>query len=339
MKPFKVEYIWLDGEEPSQQIKSKTKIIYLSDRQESVGMQDIPPSSFDGTNTNQSSKDNPECLLIPAFITPDPQRSNGIIALCEVFNADGRPSSTNYRRYLHILLENLRDHAPSAGFEQKYFVFKDGIPVVWNLKDARLQETNHYCSVGTKNISARDFTEDHLNLCLSATLPITGVNAETSPGQWSIQVGGSSTDVLSAADSLIVTRFLLQRLSEKYGYTISFDPNLLVLQSAKSRLVTSFSTSLMRGEGGLEWIKASCDAFAQLGSAPEIASHYGYGSQMPVDKEAPVRIPLAVMLSKMGFFEDTRPSADANPYRVLSFLTKLACENEARLLSEKRKDQ
>ncbi len=338
MKPFKIEYIWLDGEEPVQQIRSKTKIIYLSDRQESVGMQDIPPSSFDGYDTKQASDSKSECLLIPAFITPDPQRSNGIIALCEVFNADGKPSATNYRRELHTLLESMRDHLPVAAFEQRYFVFKDGIPLIWHTKDTRMQDTNYYCSIGAGNISGRDFIEDHLNLCLSANLPVAGSNANSFPGQWNIQVGGTSTDLLGTADALIVARFLLLRLGEKYGYTISFDPNILGLQFSKSRLITSISTSLMRSEGGIESIKASCEALAQLGSTPEVAIHYGYESQIPNDKEPTVRIPLAVALSGMGYFEESRPKADANPYRVLSFLAKFVCENETRLLSEKRKN-
>lgn len=356
MKPFKIEYIWLDGTEPTQQIRSKTKVIYLSDRQESVSIQDIPPWSFDGSSTNQAIVENSDCLLIPAYITPDPQRTNGLIALCEVFNPNGTPSSTNYRRELHVLMEDAKSHMPFVGFEQEYFILKDNLPVSWNFKEVQPPQGSYYCGIGVKNVSARDFVEDHLNICLSANLPINGINAEVAPGQWEFQVGGPSVDALTTADSLIVARFLLQRLGEKYGYQINMEPKPLGPDWNGSGMHTNFSTSLMREDGGMEWIKAACESLSSSEKISEAISCYGSGLELRLtgkhetskwnefsysssNRSSSIRIPLPVTLANKGYFEDRRPNANANPYRILSFLIKTVCENETRLLSEKRKNQ
>jgi len=356
MKPFKVEYIWLDGTEPTQQIRSKTKIVYLSDRQESISTQDIPPWSFDGSSTNQAVVENSDCLLIPAFITPDPQRTNGLIALCEVFNANGTPAATNHRRLLHTLMEPAKAHAPFVGFEQEYFILKDNLPVSWTSKEVQPPQGSYYCGVGIKNVSARDFVEDHLNLCISANLPINGINAEVAPGQWEFQVGGPSIDALTTADSLIVARFLLQRLGEKYGYHINMEPKPLGPDWNGSGMHTNFSTHLMREDGGMEWIKAACNSLSSPEKISEAISCYGNGIELRLtgkhetskwnefsyssaNRSSSIRIPLPVALANKGYFEDRRPNANANPYKILSFLIKTVCENEARLLSEKRKDQ
>jgi glutamine synthetase len=356
MKPFKVEYIWLDGLNPTPQIRSKTKVIYLSDRQEAVALQDIPPWSFDGSDTNQASVENSDCLLIPAFITPDPQRSNGLIALCEVFNADGSPAQTNYRRELHGVVEATASHSPAVGLEQEYFILKDGLPPNWSTKEVQSPQGSYYCGIGIKNVSARDFVEDHLNLCLSANLPINGINAESAPGQWEFQIGGPGVNPLTTADALIVARFLLQRLGEKYGYQVTFEPKPLGSEWSGSGLHTNFSTHLMREQGGIDWIKAACQTLSDEKNIVESMMRYGDGIQFRLtgkhetsrwnefsysssNRSASIRIPLPVSLAQRGFFEDRRPNANADPYRVLSFLIKTVCENEARLFSETREDK
>lgn len=354
MKPFKVEYVWLDGLEPTQEIRSKTQVIYLSDRQEAVGIQDIPPASFDGSLLNQASVESSECLLIPAHITPDPQRANGLIALCEVFNSNGSPAKTNHRRELHVMMESAINHRPIAGFEQEYLILKDGLPVGHSLRGSPAPQSQY--GVGFNNVSARDFVEDHLNLCLSANLPINGTSSKSIPGQWEFQIGGPNVNPLVAADSLIIARFLLQRLGEKYGYQITFEPKPLSLTWKGNSMCTNLSTHLMREDGGIEWIKAACQSLSEEKVILEAISRYGDGiedrltgkndttkwnefSYSSSNRSASVGIPLAVTIAGKGFFEDRRPNANANPYKVLSFLIKTVCENEARIFSEKREDQ
>ena len=64
MSRSKLEYIWLDGSEPTQQMRSKTKVI--SDF--SGKIEDVPTWSFDGSSTNQAKGNSSDLLLKPVRI-------------------------------------------------------------------------------------------------------------------------------------------------------------------------------------------------------------------------------------------------------------------------------
>ena len=85
MAKSKLEYIWLDGSEPTQQLRSKTKII----KDFSGKLEDCPIWSFDGSSTNQAPGGSSDCLLKPVAIFPDPERKNGYFVMTEVLSADG----------------------------------------------------------------------------------------------------------------------------------------------------------------------------------------------------------------------------------------------------------
>ena len=62
---YRAEYIWIDGSEPTREVRSKTKV--LADGMEP----DI--WGFDGSSTNQATGDNSDVVLNPVFSVP---RSN-----------------------------------------------------------------------------------------------------------------------------------------------------------------------------------------------------------------------------------------------------------------------
>ena len=64
--------------------------------------------------------------------------------------------------------------------------------------------------------------EEHLELCLSAGLKISGINAEVMPGQWEFQT--AAQDPLKVADDLWVARYILERIGEGKPVIISYDP-------------------------------------------------------------------------------------------------------------------
>ena len=87
----KLEYIWLDGYEPTQNMRSKTMV-----REDFSGkVEDCPMWSFDGSSTLQAEGGDSDCLLKPVAIFPDPQRVNGFLVMCEVMHADGSPHPSN----------------------------------------------------------------------------------------------------------------------------------------------------------------------------------------------------------------------------------------------------
>src|SRR5262245_21142267 len=98
------EYIWLDGAAPTQQLRSKAKIIVLKEGS-SVSLKDFPDWAFDGSSTYQATGKNSDLLLKPVNFVGDPLRGEGnYLVMCEVLNTDGTPHATNKRTRLRKIL-------------------------------------------------------------------------------------------------------------------------------------------------------------------------------------------------------------------------------------------
>ena len=68
----KIEYIWLDGTQPDQTLRSKTKIVELESTITTPNPEDLPEWSFDGRSTQQAVGNNSDCILRPVRVYPDP---------------------------------------------------------------------------------------------------------------------------------------------------------------------------------------------------------------------------------------------------------------------------
>jgi glutamine synthetase len=85
---FKLEYIWLDGYEPTPNLRSKTMIAEFVD---TPCIEELPVWNFDGSSTRQADGSNSDCLLQPVALFPDPPRTNGFLVMCEVLLPYGAP--------------------------------------------------------------------------------------------------------------------------------------------------------------------------------------------------------------------------------------------------------
>ena len=95
----KLEYIWLDGYQPTQSLRSKTQI-----RKDFGGtLEECPMWSFDGSSTEQAEGGASDCLLKPVAIYPDPQRKDAYLVMTEVLNADGTAPVS----YTHLTLPTI----------------------------------------------------------------------------------------------------------------------------------------------------------------------------------------------------------------------------------------
>ena len=113
-KTSKLEYIWLDGFEPTQSLRSKT----LIRRNFSGKLKDCPDWSFDGSSTRQAEGNDSDCILKPVAIFEDPDRKDAYLVMNEVYNADGSPHATNARATIDD-----DDNDFWFGFEQEYFLW------------------------------------------------------------------------------------------------------------------------------------------------------------------------------------------------------------------------
>jgi len=332
---YRAEYLWIDGGEPTREIRSKTKV--LADG--------VEPGTwgFDGSSTNQASGDNSDVVLNPVFQCPDPIRGgNDIIVLCEtLLPADMSPHPTNTRAVAAASLAKFADQEPVFGLEQEYTLINPstGWPAGFPPNGFPAPQGPYYCGVGALKIHGRDLIEEHTSACIAAGLAISGTNAEVMPGQWEFQIG--PVDTVTVGDHLWVARYLLYRLAENHGVEVSIEAKPMPGDWNGAGMHTNFSTKAMR-EGPYENIVSACEAMGAPGKPAEHIRVYGVGIEDRLtgahetqsfdqfsygvsDRGASIRIPWQVAKDGKGYIEDRRPNANADPYVVSALVTDTIC--------------
>jgi len=337
------EYVWLDGATPTQGIRSKSRILEIP--QAGGSDPDTYPSwGYDGSSTYQATGGDSDLTLQPVRVVHDPIRGGeNRLVLCEVFKPDGTPHESNARAHLRRLLESgVGDLDPWVGFEQEYTLYAGSRPLGFPPDGTEPAEQGpFYCGVGADRAFGREFVEAHTQACLDAGLMIYGINAEVMPGQWEFQMGyrgveGESSDVLNVSDHLILGRWLLNRVGEEFGLTISLDPKPRKGDWNGAGNHTNFSTSKMRDKAtGMDAIREAVERLSTR-HQEHIAS-YGHGladrltglhetcaidefRSGVADRGASIRIPRSVDLAGHGYIEDRRPGANCCPYTVCTIL-------------------
>ena len=325
----KFEYVWLDGYKPTQSLRSKVKVDDYADMW-----------AFDGSSTQQATGSKSDCLLRPVaeYRTIDRIRADatqtspgleGTYVMCEVLNADGDPHKSNTRTHC----QNLVSEEWWFGFEQEYFMYKDGRPLGWPEKGKPRAQGDYYCGVGEGNVVGREIVDRHTEACMNADIGITGTNAEVALGQWEFQVLGSG---IRAGDDLWMARYILQRVAEMKGVVINFHPKPQTGDWNGSGMHTNFSNEQMRTTGGQHIFESMCkvlgsehkEAIKVYGSDNEkrlTGKHetqsikkFSYGE---LDRGASIRIPIPTIQNNwVGYLEDRRPASNADPYMVMRHL-------------------
>ena len=333
---IKAEYIWIDGYEPTANLRSKTKVL-----DSAVDSPDeLPLWGFDGSSTLQADGGDSDCMLKPVWICKDPLRGgNNILVMNEVCNPDGSPHKSNSRARLVEIAEKFKDHDAWFGIEQEYTLMDGKQPAGWPEKGfPERPQGPYYCSVGWDDVAGRDMVEDHLDLCLEAGLEVSGVNAEVMLGQWEYQVG--PLPALEVGDQLWVARWLLERIGEDYGYRVDLHPKPIKGDWNGSGAHINYSTAPMRADGGLKIIEEACEKLGQnidkhiavygahneerLTGLHETCSinEFRYGVS---DRGASIRIPMGVHNDGKGYLEDRRPASNVDPYKACAALIETTC--------------
>jgi glutamine synthetase len=326
MAKYKLEYIWLDGYEPVRNLRSKTQ---LKDFDSFPKLDQLPDWGFDGSSTRQAPGGSSDCVLKPVAVYPDSTRKNGVLVMCEVYNADGTPHSSNDRATI------MDDPDAWFGFEQEYFLYQDGRPLGFPENGFPAPQGPYYTGVGYNNVGdiARQIVEEHLDICLDAGINHEGINAEVAKGQWEFQIFGKGSK--TAADQVWVARYILLRLCEKYGVDIEWHCKPLGDTDWNgSGMHCNFSTKHMREVGGEPYFLALMSAFEK--NVEEHIAVYGPDNHMRLtglhetqsidkfswglaDRGASVRVPHSFKNNGWkGYLEDRRPNSQGNPYQIAS---------------------
>ena len=324
MSKAKLEYIWLDGYSPTQNMRSKTKVI----EDFSGKLEDCPVWCFDGSSTRQAEGNSSDCLLKPVAIYPDPMRENGYLVMTEVLNPDSTPHESNGRATIDD-----DDNDFWFGFEQEYFIMDvdTQLPLGFPLGGYPGPQGLYYCSVGGKNTHGRHIVEEHADLCLEAGINFEGINQEVACGQWEFQLFAKGAK--KAGDEIWIARYILDRLTENYGYYIEYHPKPIKGDWNGSGCHVNFSTQPMREDDGYKEIENAIKKLSE--KHQEHIKVYGDDNNERLtglhetssmdkftfgvaDRTASIRVPRETISNKKGYFEDRRPSSSMDPYLVIS---------------------
>jgi len=337
------EYVFIDG---FGHTRSKTRIIQgkIISGQEARGLMfSVDVWNVDGSSTGQSETDKSDIILMPRALFNDPfnESTSGIqycLVMCDVMNIDGSPHASNSRAKLFGILEQIgenkiKEEEPWFGIEQEYVIYDaaTSTPYKWQQSTYSSSQGPFYCGVGGNVSFGREIAMEHMNKCIVAGVAICGVNGEVAPSQWEFQIG--ICNPVAVADHLWMARYILARVAEANGAYIPYDPKPLGAAWNGSGAHTNFSTTSMRAEGGLEVIKAAIEKLANKHKEHMVV--YGAGNERRLtgihetssidkftygecDRSSSVRIPINVLAEGRGYFEDRRPSANADPYLVVA---------------------
>jgi glutamine synthetase len=328
MAKYKLEYIWLDGYLPEPNLRGKTRIADKAP----ASVDDCPEWGFDGSSTMQADGSDSDCILKPVRLYPDAGRDNAFIVLCEVYLPNGDPHPTNFRAKV------LDDPGTWVGLEQEYFMMRDGRPLGFPEFGYPNPQGKYYTGVGYDHVGevAREIADEHLELCLAAGINHEGINAEVAKGQWEFQIFAKGSK--AAADDVWVARYLLMRLTEKYGVNIEFHCKPLAGDWNGSGMHCNFSTTYMRETGGKEYFLKLMDAFEK--NRDEHIAAYGPDNHLRLtglhetqsidkfswgvaDRGASIRVPHSFVKNDYkGYLEDRRPNSAADPYKVVGRVLK-----------------
>jgi glutamine synthetase len=363
-----VEYVWIGGS--GTDLRSKTKVVDST----VTGPEDLPIWNYDGSSTAQAPGDNSEVLIKPVALFRDPfRRGSNLIALCSTYQplddgsmvpltvhgdpvARGGLTGNNTRDAALAIFqdETVEQQEMWYGIEQEYTLFHaDRVtPLGWPKGGFPGQQGPYYCSAGAENAFGRDIAESHLRACLYAGVKVSGINAEVMPGQWEYQVGPCKG--IDSGDHLIISRYLMYRVCEKYNVVVSFEPKPIKGDWNGAGCHTNFSSKAFRtadldyaftpangpyaGQSLKGAFAVMIESLEKMGAkASDHIAMYGPDNDQRLtgkhetadmntwsygvaNRGASVRIPRETFHKGYGYLEDRRPASNMDPYIVTSMI-------------------
>lgn len=348
------EYVWIGagGSNDGQTLRSKTRVFSIS--KNVISLDDFSPWNYDGSSTSQASGTDSEVILQPRAYFSNPLRvtkirnrpQNHFLVLCDTYDNKGNPIFNNYRAQAVTIFNQKLEEEPWFGLEQEYFLLNPdtGLPLGFpdDVPNSGKPNTQgqYYCSAGAENAFGRIIAEEHLEACIHAGIKISGINAEVAPGQWEFQIGPCVG--IEEGDHLWMARYLLLRIAENHGVSVSFEPKPIKGDWNGSGCHANYSTKNMRhgtieinGKTGLDYINEAIEKLSK--THMEHMDIYGSGNEERMTGEhetasfntfsdgvcnrgASIRRGTDTVNNKKGYFEDRRPSSNCDPYLVTSKL-------------------
>lgn len=329
-----LDYIWIDG---SGGLRSKVKIVHDKYIQK---LEEVEIWNFDGSSTGQADSSSSEIFLHPVKMVLCPFRRNGSwIVLCDCYTSTGQPAKYNHRYDAKKIFDKYMDQKPWWGLEAEIFLFdcNTNLPVGFNPDK---KQGPYYCGVGGKNVSnIRQIVDEHMEACLFSGLKVSGTNLEVAPSQIEYQLG--PIEGIDAADQLWISRYLLEKITEKYNIYVVYHPKALKGDWNGSGQHTNVSTEATRREGGINIIMDIMKKFEakhmehmlkygeynrERMTGEHETSCYDKFTYGIANRKCSIRIPNETVKNGCGYWEDRRPSSNCDPYLVTSTILQTLME-------------
>lgn len=316
---IRCEYIWPSVERKGQ-LHSKTRVIDFKSEDPAnwnISLDDIPAWSFDGSKIGYSTAEDYQLLLRPIFASIDPNRKNSILVLCDVLNTDFTPHILNYRSQLIDTVLKTHDQIPLIGFGQEFRI---------RTPSSTMTNVTEYfhSQVGCRPSEHREIVESHLNSCISTGISIDSSSSEGSEDKWQYQIGGPKLNAVQTCDQLLVSRFLLMRITENFRGRIEYHRD--------DSLNITISTQEMREAKDSSLVFSLAKKICSISYKLTASTVYGaIEDNLTPDRfsctssDVEVRIPWSVQTMGSGYLEDTRPASGSDPYLTVKALIDTVC--------------
>ena len=315
-----IEYVWMtkDGS-----LRSKVRILNFIPPKPSIN--DIPQWTYNGKFTNEGDT---ERLLLPQRMWRHPFEHGWVVwcmTACLRENGEMEFDTQQYRA-------SLLDTDIHLGFEQQfYFEVQDDThqvtPSVYFdrskkvnsrsnvFSSADLNSKENYCSVGQG--SERTAIQEFMNCTLKMNIALDSVYQHISPSQWGFKL--QSGEALKMSDELCITRWLLSRIAEQYGWRANFETNpsfngiYYRFGLNSSKCITTISTAWMREAFHKTFSDVKMDVKSYLERMRENRENY--------IEDEPDNVYISFNTNRNNFrvIKDERPSGDVNPYCIVKY--------------------
>jgi glutamine synthetase len=347
--PTILEYVWIDADGG---LRSKNRVVHDDEGIERlVSHPERWEWSFDGSSTGQATGTDSDILIRPVAVYDNPfyHGLSAYLIMCDCYNKDGTPHATNARvRCVQTESASATDQ-PLFGIEQEYVLFDRLKPHQYFTQPYQWMNSSnpgcggqgpYYCGAGGDRCFGRSIVDQHLKACLHAGIHICGTNAEVMASQWEFQIG--PLPALQVSDQLWMARYILMRITEEHGCSVSFHPRPLKHEWNGSGGHTNFSTLAMRTKSkhAMDSIKAACIQL-QATHAEHMAVYGKHNEERMTgrnetssmhectwdisDRGRSIRIPRHVANQGHGYLEDRRPAANMDPYLVTERIMRTCC--------------
>lgn len=314
------DYIWLDK---AGEVRCKTMVL----KNGSYSVANLPMTDFNGIYTEQSTEQNPHLILKPMQLYPNPFYNNqtALIVLCEVYvqkeNGALTAHPSNTRNKFTENAVHINYVKPKYQITQEYCLLTPD-------KSRPDMSVKYYAGTASGIIEYRNIATAHLQYCLTANLDISSVYPEAAYNQWAFSIG--PVEGVEALDQLIVARYILNRITETANVRLSFHPAPLGVDAKGSACYFGYSTMQTEYPGGyneivriIDVLKETHKQFISLcgeDTVKRLSGEHG-SSTMNFSSgvghtNVSIRIPKDTFLQAKGWFEDRRPSANVDPYKV-----------------------